>query len=428
MNVFLELFLSFSPSANGYGFMWILLLLVFLFIYLFVRQFTFYKKIGNVHPEKFLIRLKKLITEGKVEEAEAICKAGNTRALAQIAGAALVHREATPEMIKSNVEEVVVGISAKVESRNSFFAVTGNIATLIGLMGTIYGLVLAFAAVGKPGVPMVEKTSMLASGISTAMNTTLFGLIIAVPCMLAYSWFQTRAEKMIEHFDRQGASILNSLFDIDVKLKNYKPSERRRKKDVAPDLDITPIMGLMVVLIPLLLSSAEFVKIGVIEMNLPKSGGGAGSNTPRSPEEKPKKLDLGLIISTKGIRISSTLPSEEGVPSEEYQVKIKNKDFDYPALASELKTIKVKILGVVLADYYSNAQIESANLFQLMKLMKEVDVETMFHYKDFETVKIIADNKMHFQKIINIMDVSRDITVDGQKIPLFPVVSIGAGF
>ncbi|MFC1584965.1 MotA/TolQ/ExbB proton channel family protein, partial [Fibrobacterota bacterium] len=272
------------------------------------------------------------------------------------------------------------------------------------------------------------KTSMLASGISTAMNTTLFGLTLAVPCLLSFSYFQNRSGSMIEFFDRQAVSILNCIFEQDTKLKNYKPSERRRKKEIASDVDITPIMGL-VVLIPLLLSSAEFVKIGLIEMNLPKSGRSTASQ-PR-PEEKPQTLNLGLLILEKGIHVSSAfsepIENNQDPGKNKPQIGLRGRDFNYQDLSEELRRIKKLALAAILSNYYSKDKVQNASLYQLSKWMQEIDPESLFHYKDYETIKIIASNKMPFQKIINVMDASRDITIKGQTIPLFPSVSIGAG-
>ncbi len=432
MNVFTELIRSFYPTTEGFAFMWVLLILVGTFLALFFYQRKFYGQIGNVHADRFLFKIKRLILEGNAPEAEAICVSGGKRGLAKIALAALTVREATPEIIKSNVEEVVVSLSSQVERRNAFFTTIGNIATLVGLMGTIYGLILAFAAVGQDGVPAAVKTSMLASGISTAMNTTLFGLILAVPCMLSYSIFQAKADRMIEHFDRQSASILNALFDIDTKLKNYRPSERRRKKEEPNDLDITPIMGLMVVLIPLLLHSADFVKLGVIEMNLPKTGKGGGNQN--QPIEKPKKLGLGLIVKKDGIYIHHDLESaistdpDTAPEPKTPDVSIKNKDFDYDILSHKLTDIKASVLKAVLIDYFPAEQIAGSSLYELSRLLTEIDTQSLKHFKDFQTVKVMASNKTHFQKIINIMDASRSVRLNGRTVPLFPDVSIGAGF
>ena len=65
----------------------------------------------------------------------------------------------------------------QLEKRTGYLATIGNVATLLGLMGTIYGLILSFAAVGQPGIDAAAKSTLLASGIAAAMNTTFMGLI-----------------------------------------------------------------------------------------------------------------------------------------------------------------------------------------------------------------------------------------------------------
>lgn len=395
-----------------------------------IIQWQRYRRLGSVHPDKFLIRIRSMLSNGQFDEVQSICQSGGSRGLPQIVLAGVSNRNAAPDMVKSNVEEQVVKLSSRAEQRIGYFATIGNVSTLIGLMGTIYGLVLAFAAVGKPGVAAAVKTSMLASGISTAMNTTLFGLTIAVPCMLTYSYFRNTADKFIESFDRQAVGVLNAIYKQGTKLKNYKPSERRRSKEIDTDLDLTPIMGLMVVLIPLLLSSAEFVKMGVIEMNLPKSGRGRSGAV--QPDEKPKNLNLGIIMTEKGISIKSALSVESDQVLDENgqplpQIGLKGKDFDYKTLAVELSKIKRLVLKEVLSNFHSKEELESASLFQLSKFMESVDESQLFHYKDYETIKIVAKNDMEFQRIINVMDASRESLIGGRKVPLFPTVSMGAG-
>jgi biopolymer transport protein ExbB/TolQ len=78
-------------------------------------------------------------------------------------------------------------------------------------MGTIYGLILAFRAVSAPGIDPTEKARLLAAGISTAMNTTLAGLLIAVPSTLFYSYLQSRTKKIIDEIDEHSVKLINLL-------------------------------------------------------------------------------------------------------------------------------------------------------------------------------------------------------------------------
>jgi biopolymer transport protein ExbB len=99
-------------------------------------------------------------------------------------------------------------------------------------MGTIYGLILAFAAVASPDVSPVEKSSLLAVGISAAMNTTLLGLMIAVPCVLTYSILRSRVDGIVAEIDRYAVAMIKVLTPADMVLKSYKVSDRRIKEEV----------------------------------------------------------------------------------------------------------------------------------------------------------------------------------------------------
>lgn len=431
MNVFTELLLSFVPSTDGALYMWVILMLCFLFLYLCWTQWKLYRELGDVHPERFLLRMRVLVSESRFDEALAICNSAGKRALPQIVKVALENRTQDADVLISHIEEKVVHLAAKVERRIHYFSTVGNVATLLGLMGTIYGLILAFAAVGKPGVSAAVKTSMLASGISAAMNTTLLGLILAVPCMMMYSYFQTQSIRFIDLFDRQSASILNLLFTEDTKLKNYKPSQRRIKKKTEDDLDITPIMGLMVTLIPLLLSSAEFVKIGAIEMNLPRAGRGGGSGM-QAEQEKPRKLNLGLLVTKKGIYISHDLDGTKNETTDNTEglgkpdIPAKDSSYDLKLLSRKLWEIKKRSTSALILNY-SGEDMSASSLYQMMRKVEKIDLSQAKHYKDFETVKLIAEEKIPFQKIIDVMDASRNVLEKGQRVPLFPEVSMGAG-
>ena len=86
----------------------------------------------------------------------------------------------------------------------------------------------------------------------------------------------------------------------------FKPSKRSSQELEEVKLDLTPVMNLMVVLIPLLLTSATYVKIGVIDLNLPPAVGTTVSQL-EAPKESEKKLDLAVTITEEGFYISSSL-------------------------------------------------------------------------------------------------------------------------
>lgn|GEM_PF-184605 len=435
MEVFIDLIRSFDLRADGALYMWTILFLMVIFILHFLKQFWFYKQIADVHADRFLLKIRLLLGESRFDEALAICNSAGTRGLPQIVSVALENRQLELPHLKAQIEGKVIQLISRIEKGNHYFSTLGNTATLLGLMGTIYGLIIAFAAVGQPGVSAALKTSMLASGISAAMNTTLLGLILAVPCMMAYSYFQTTCQRLVENFDRQASSVLNLLMSQDAKFKNYKPSQRRVKKNREEGLDITPIMGLMVTLIPLLLSSAEFVKLGAIEMQLPKAGKSISAVQDQAPADKPLKLGLGLLITNKGIYIQNELTNSKAEAwedsnshpdSDKPQIARQGSEYDYKALIKALVDIKEKATRAYITTY-TGQEPDPVSLYKLLVQTQDLDVTQAVHYKDYESIKIVAQENIHFQTIINVMDASRETQIDGSHVILFPVVSMGKG-
>ena len=101
----------------------------------------------------------------------------------------------------------------RLEKRTPYLATLANIATLLGLLGTIIGLIAAFTAVADAAP--TEKASMLSSSISVAMNTTAFGLISAIPLLLLHAILQTKTTEIVDSFDMASVKVLNSLVDAD---------------------------------------------------------------------------------------------------------------------------------------------------------------------------------------------------------------------
>ena len=97
----------------------------------------------------------------------------------------------------------------KIQKRTSYLATIANVATLLGLLGTIAGLIESFAAVGHADPQ--QKAALLANGISTAMNATLLGLGVAVPCMIVFSFFINKANRLISELESAGLMVLDSI-------------------------------------------------------------------------------------------------------------------------------------------------------------------------------------------------------------------------
>lgn len=111
--------------------------------------------------------------------------------------------------IESAMEEGVMEALPGLEKRTQYLATLANVATLLGLLGTIVGLIAAFSAVADAAP--TEKASMLSSSISVAMNTTAFGLISAIPLLLLHAVLQTKTTEIVDSFEMASVKVLNVL-------------------------------------------------------------------------------------------------------------------------------------------------------------------------------------------------------------------------
>ncbi|TGD75633.1 MotA/TolQ/ExbB proton channel family protein [Mangrovimicrobium sediminis] len=115
------------------------------------------------------------------------------------------------EDIESAMEEGVMEALPRLEKRTQYLATLANVATLLGLLGTIIGLIAAFTAVAS--AEATEKASMLSTSISVAMNTTAFGLISAIPLLLLHAVLQTRTSEIVDSFEMASVKVVNALAD-----------------------------------------------------------------------------------------------------------------------------------------------------------------------------------------------------------------------
>ena len=107
------------------------------------------------------------------------------------------------------MEEVVLEYSLRLQKRTPFLATLANVATLLGLLGTIMGLIAAFSAVANADPS--EKASLLSSSISVAMNTTAFGLITAIPLVFVHALLQGKTASIIDTMEMVGIKLMNSI-------------------------------------------------------------------------------------------------------------------------------------------------------------------------------------------------------------------------
>ncbi|WP_020405167.1 MotA/TolQ/ExbB proton channel family protein [Hahella ganghwensis] len=130
-------------------------------------------------------------------------------AMSSIIGAGigrLLNRQPRDE-IEYAMEEGLMEVLPRLEKRTQYLATLANVSTLLGLLGTIIGLIAAFTAVAN--ADPAEKANLLSQSISVAMNTTAFGLIAAIPLLLLHAVLQTKTNEIVDSFETAGVKIMN---------------------------------------------------------------------------------------------------------------------------------------------------------------------------------------------------------------------------
>ncbi len=152
--------------------------------------------------------LRPLLNNGKFQQALAIA-AKSEAAIAKMVSRG-IHRLKTAkrrEEIDAAMEEGMMEIVPRLEKRTHYLATFANVVTLLGLLGTIIGLIKAFTAVAQ--VNPSEKAELLSASISIAMNNTAFGLMVAIPFLLIHAFLQARTAEIVDSLEAAKVSFLN---------------------------------------------------------------------------------------------------------------------------------------------------------------------------------------------------------------------------
>jgi biopolymer transport protein ExbB len=151
-----------------------------------------------------------LLSSKDYEKAQAYANS-NQSAIARIVLAAVETMEASPRRddIQSAMQEGILETVPRLAKRTNYLSILANISTLLGLLGTIIGLIAAFTAVAH--ADPTEKATLLSESISVAMNTTAFGLIAAIPLLLVHSLLQNKTVEIVDSIEMAGVKFLNAM-------------------------------------------------------------------------------------------------------------------------------------------------------------------------------------------------------------------------
>ncbi len=191
----------------------ILLFGLFTIAFLYERANALFIKMKEV-PANFREHLLQMISRGDMLGAQTHAQTtalATNAPLARIAaiGCQLRAGGAGDDELQARMDEALSREISLIDKRTGFLGMFGNVATLLGLLGTISGMISSFAAVASASP--ADRATMLSAGISEAMNCTAFGLIVAIPALVAFAIFQNRTDKLVGSLTESTTEIFNDL-------------------------------------------------------------------------------------------------------------------------------------------------------------------------------------------------------------------------
>jgi biopolymer transport protein ExbB/TolQ len=171
-----------------------------------------YLSMAKASNQRVWKKLMPLLQEGKHQQAVSVVDKSKTAISRILAyGLSRARHSRRRDDVEIAMEEGLMETVPNLEKRTPYLATFANIATLLGLLGTIIGLIQAFTAVSNANP--AEKADMLSASISVAMNTTAFGLMVAIPLLLVYAVLQTKTTQLVDSLEMASVKFLNILTD-----------------------------------------------------------------------------------------------------------------------------------------------------------------------------------------------------------------------
>jgi biopolymer transport protein ExbB len=193
-------------QGGGWGMIPIAVVAVFV-IFIVLERFMALGRLA-VDKEDFNEKLFGMILRGDVRQGITFCDS-RPAPLTNVLKAGLVQvlNKRSDEEVQVAMDGAALKEMPALDGWTSFLALFSNVATLLGLLGTISGLITSFRAVSN--ADPAQKAALLSSGIAEAMNCTAFGLIIAIPALLFYGYFQKRTERILNDMNESSMNVMN---------------------------------------------------------------------------------------------------------------------------------------------------------------------------------------------------------------------------
>ena len=194
---------------SGGSFMYVIAAVSVVALAVMVERFIFLFFRFNINANAFMAQIQKLVMANNIDRAIKLCNAAQNAALPKVIKAGLTRANKGEMEIANAVEEASLEVLPAIQKRTSTLPSLAQVATYLGLLGTIFGMIAAFEAVAS--APPEQKATALAGAIAIAMNTTAFGLIVAIPCMAVHIILSNITTKIIQEIDQYSVKLENLL-------------------------------------------------------------------------------------------------------------------------------------------------------------------------------------------------------------------------
>ncbi len=194
-----------SFMQDGGIFMWVIAAVWGIGVVIVIDRYIKYRQY-HVDGPSLMNELQRYILSNDIQGAIRACS-NSTQLLPRVLKSALKRASRPQEQIQNAIDATAMEVISKVEKRLPYLQLVANISTLFGLLGTIQGLMSAFAALDT--ADPTQKAEILAKGISLAMNTTFLGLVAAISIMVAHAFLASKSQTIISDIDEFSIKIMD---------------------------------------------------------------------------------------------------------------------------------------------------------------------------------------------------------------------------
>ena len=198
---------------EGGPWMWPILFTGLGSIAIWVERFYAIRIRYHVNADNLMGDVRKALVVGDFNLAVQACQKHAKSALAFVLMSGIKKgSSASKEELENAIDEAAMEIGPQMQKRLSYLPMISQISTLLGLLGTIQGMIGAFS--GLTAADPSQRSTMLARAISEALNCTAFGLIVAIPNLVVFSYFQSSVARIVNGIELYSAKLINLIFEL----------------------------------------------------------------------------------------------------------------------------------------------------------------------------------------------------------------------